>query len=112
MRWSAAWRSPQKTVPTFVTIGGLVFTGPARLYVPHPGIGQQAQSRERHRRPARRTCLALPQPPPIQAAVLNRLADVFRLQVRRALEVGDGAGDLENPMIGPRRQREAGDRGS
>ena len=43
---------------------------------------------------------------------MNRLADVFRLQVRRAREVGDGAGDLENPMIGPRRQREAGDRGS
>src|SRR6266480_5119502 len=43
-----------------------------------------------------------PQPPPVEAAVLNRLADVFRLQVRRPLEVGDGAGDLENSMIRPR----------
>src|SRR6266566_5307183 len=43
-----------------------------------------------------------PQPPPIEAAILNRLADVFRLQVRRPLEVGDGAGDLENSMIRPR----------
>src|SRR6266702_8587996 len=38
-----------------------------------------------------------PQPPPVQAAILHRLADVFRLQVRRPLEVGDGTGDLENP---------------
>src|SRR5256885_12719135 len=37
----------------------------------------------------------LPQPPPIEAAILNRLADVFRLQVGRPLEVGDGTGDLD-----------------
>src|SRR6266496_3504508 len=34
MRWSAAWRSPQRTVPTFVTIGGLVFTGPGTSVFP------------------------------------------------------------------------------
>src|SRR5256712_8035956 len=43
-----------------------------------------------------------PQPAPIEAAILNRLADVFRLQVRRPLKIADGAGDLENPVIGPR----------
>ena len=48
----------------------------------------------------------LPEPPPIEAAILNRLADLFRLQVGSPLEVGDGAGDLENPVIRPRGQGE------
>src|SRR6266436_4291768 len=51
-----------------------------------------------------------PQAPPVETAVLNRLAHVLRLKVRRPLEVGDGASDLENPVIGPRRQREPRDR--
>jgi len=46
---------------------------------------------------------ALREPSPIETAILNRLAHVLRLEVRRPLEVGDGAGDLENPVIRPRR---------
>src|SRR6266404_5534568 len=53
---------------------------------------------------------ALREPPPVEAPILNRLAHMLRLKVRRSLEVSDGAGDLENPMIGPRRQREPRDR--
>ena len=41
------------------------------------------------------------QSPPVEAAVLNSLAHVLRLEVCRPLEVGDGAGDLEN-LIGQR----------
>src|SRR5213594_4417987 len=52
----------------------------------------------------------LPQPSPVQTAVLNRLADVLRLEVGRPLEVGEGAGDLENPVIRPRGQGEPRDR--
>src|SRR5882724_1486954 len=43
-----------------------------------------------------------PQPAPIEAAILNRLAHVLGLEVRRSLEIRKGAGDLENPVIGPR----------
>src|SRR2546429_6003850 len=58
-----------------------------------------------------RTCQSpLPQPPPIQTPILDRLAHVLRLEVRRPLEVGEGAGDLENPMIRPRGQRAPGPR--
>src|SRR5229473_8589194 len=53
---------------------------------------------------------ALREPPPVEAPILNRLAHMLRLKVRRSLEVSDGAGDLENPVIGPRRQREPRDR--
>src|SRR6266581_7492481 len=51
-----------------------------------------------------------PQPAPIEAAILNRLAHMLRLQVRHAVEVGDGAGDLEDSVIGPRGQGEPRDR--
>src|SRR3989442_1025991 len=54
--------------------------------------------------------LSFPQPPPVEAAVLNGLAHMLRLEVRRTLQVGEGAGDLENPVIGPGRQREPRDR--
>src|SRR5207247_9163613 len=37
----------------------------------------------------------LPQPSPVEAAVLNRLAHVLGLKVGRPFEVGQGAGDLE-----------------
>src|SRR5436190_21478574 len=50
------------------------------------------------------------QPPPVQTAVLNRLAHVLGLEVGRPFEVGQGAGDLENPVIRPRGQGEPRDR--
>src|SRR6267154_759748 len=53
---------------------------------------------------------ALREPPPVEAPILNGLAHMLRLEVRSSLEVSDGAGDLENPVIGPRRQREPRDR--
>src|SRR5690348_2543998 len=46
----------------------------------------------------------------IQAAVLNRLAHVLGLEIRRAVEIGNRARNLENPVIRPRRQRQSGDR--
>src|SRR6266576_4708707 len=52
----------------------------------------------------------LPQPSPVEAAVLNRLAHVLRLEVGRPFEVGQVAGDLENPWIRPRGQGEPRDR--
>src|SRR6058998_1217178 len=52
----------------------------------------------------------LPQTPPVQTAVLNRLAHVLGLEVGRPFEVGQGAGDLENPVIRPRGQGEPRDR--
>src|SRR6266513_5044353 len=51
-----------------------------------------------------------PQPAPVETAVLDRLAHVLRLEVRRPLEVGEGAGDLVHPVIRARGQREPGDR--
>src|SRR3989441_13358208 len=54
----------------------------------------------------------LPQPAPVQAAVLNRLAHVFGLEAGRAVQVGDRAGDLENAVIGAGRQAEPRDRGA
>src|SRR5712691_8111311 len=54
--------------------------------------------------------LPLRQSPSVETAVLNGLAHMLRLEVRRPLEVGEGAGDLENPVIGPCRQREPRDR--
>jgi hypothetical protein len=36
---------------------------------------------------------------------------VLRLEARRAVQIGDGARDLQNAMIRPRRQPEPGDRG-
>src|SRR2546425_9484168 len=54
----------------------------------------------------------LPQPAPVQAAVLNRLAHVFGFEAGRAVQVGDRAGDLENAVIGARRQAEPRDRGA
>src|SRR5207253_8210735 len=50
------------------------------------------------------------QPPPVQTAVLNRLAHVLGLEVGRPFEVGQRAGDLENPVIRPRGQGEPRDR--
>ena len=47
----------------------------------------------------------------IEASVLNRLRDVRGLRRLAALEIGDGARDLEHAMIGPRRQRELRHRG-
>src|SRR5207249_8519451 len=52
----------------------------------------------------------LPQPPPVQTAVLNRLAHVLGLEVGRPFEVGQGAGDLENPVIRPSGQCQPRDR--
>src|SRR5256885_2857386 len=52
----------------------------------------------------------LTQSPPIQAAILDRLAHVARRQGCGALEIGDGAGDLENPVVRPGGEREPGDR--
>src|SRR2546426_12824297 len=54
----------------------------------------------------------LPQPAPVQTAVLNRLAHVFGLEAGRAVQVGDRAGDLENAVIGAGRQAEPRDRGA
>src|SRR2546422_969705 len=53
----------------------------------------------------------LPQPSPVQTPVLNRFAHVFRLKVRRSLEIGEGAGGLENPVVSPRGERGSRDAG-
>src|SRR3989449_11282117 len=55
---------------------------------------------------------ALPRASPVEAAVLNRLAHVLGLQSRRAIQVSDRAGDLEDAGIGPRRQAEPRDLGA
>src|SRR2546425_1922589 len=63
-------------------------------------------------RPVEERCGApLPQPAPVEAAVLNRLAHVRRRQVRSAAQVGDGARDLEDAVIRPGGQGKPGDRG-
>ena len=49
-------------------------------------------------------------PPPIQTPVLNRLSDVRYGQSVYSAEIGDGTGDLEHAVIGPRGQTEPGDR--
>jgi hypothetical protein len=39
---------------------------------------------------------------PIQAPILNCLADVGRAELRRPSEVRDGPGNLEHPVVRPR----------
>src|SRR2546422_6535234 len=43
--------------------------------------------------------------PPVQAAVLNRLAHVLRVEPRRAGQVGDGAGVPPHPQDRPHHRR-------
>src|SRR6266516_2934401 len=50
-----------------------------------------------------------PEAAPVQAPILNRLAHVLRLQLRRPVQVGDRARDLEDPVVRPRREGEPGD---
>ncbi len=40
------------------------------------------------------------QPAPVETAVLNRLAHVFGREIDRPIQIGDGAGDLEDPVVG------------
>ena len=47
-------------------------------------------------------------PSPIQTPVLNGLAHVAGRQLIGAREVGDRAGDLEHPVVCPRREAQAG----
>src|SRR5204863_5373652 len=52
----------------------------------------------------------LRQTPPVEAAVLDRLAHVARFKRTRAREIGDGARDLENAVIRAGRQGQPRDR--
>ena len=47
----------------------------------------------------------------IEASVLDRFRHVRNLQWLDAGEVGDGAGNLEHPMIGTRGEPQPGNRG-
>ena len=52
----------------------------------------------------RSPCLRAPSPRPqlpVQTPVLDGLADVFRPDSLRALQVGDGAGDLQDAVVRP-----------
>src|SRR5439155_18831466 len=52
------------------------------------------------------------QPSTVQAAILDCLAHMFRGQVCELLQIGDGAGDLENTVVRPGGERQPGDRGA
>ncbi len=45
---------------------------------------------------------------PVKSAILNGFGDVFAGDVRGAGEVGDGARDLEDPVVGPRAEVHVG----
>src|SRR3954451_8527378 len=49
-------------------------------------------------------------PLPIQAPILNRFADVGRAELSCPGEIGYGPGDLEDPVVGPGRETETGNR--
>src|SRR5947207_7125348 len=61
---------------------------------------------------AMREPLPSSQPSAVQAAVLNRLAHMFRRQVCGLLQIGDRTGDLENTVVRPGGERQPGDRGA
>ena len=70
-----------------------------------PGCQGAKPSRPRRPRPGARSP-PLPQPP-VEAPVLDRLGDVGGGEVPGAGEVGQGAGDLQDPVDRPRREAEA-----
>ena len=47
---------------------------------------------------------------PIQVAILNGLGDMLGLDVRGGGQVGNGAGHLEDAVVGPRAEIKLGDR--
>ncbi len=49
-----------------------------------------------------------PHPRAIEQAVLNGLTHVMRAQGADPLEIGDGPGDFEHPIVRPGRERQAG----
>ena len=57
--------------------------------------------------PARRVRSARLGHAPVQAAVTDGLAEVGHADLRAGLQIGDGAGDLEDAAIGPGREPEA-----
>jgi hypothetical protein len=59
---------------------------------------------------SRRDARALSSPHPIQRSVLDRFADVVGGDGAAAVEVRDGAGDLQDSGVGARAQAQAVDR--
>ena len=52
------------------------------------------------------------QTPPIERAILNGFADMLRRQIGCPVEIGNRAGDLEDAVIGSRREPQPRDRGA
>ena len=61
---------------------------------------------ERRRSPAPASKMAFP----VEGAVLDGFSDVFGGNFRQAVQVGDGAGDFQNPVMGPRAEPHLVDR--